>query len=138
MIDLDTLVIGPTVQAFGTAVSYQPLIPTLTPLGAPIYDDNGDPVGTFGTAYAAVGVFDEQFIEVTPEGKGPFSSTEALDLGAPGGITGAMPVLGVQLSAMQTAPAQGDKVTINGTAYLVREVQPDGHGHAKLLLNLSP
>lgn len=138
MLDLDALVIGPAVNTFGTAVTYQPIIPTITPLGDPTYDDNGNPIGTYGAGYVAVGVFDERFMEVTAEGRGPFSSTEALDLGAPGGVTGAMPVLGVQLSAMQSAPAQGDKITINGTAYLVREVQPDGHGHAKLLLNLSP
>lgn len=137
MIDLDALVIGPTVQAFGTAGTYTPMTPALDRGGNETYSPDGQPLRQAGTPYAVTGVFDEQFLEVTPGGGGPFSATDAMDLGAPGGISEAMPVYGVQLSAMLTTPVQGDQVIINGTTYAVREVRPDGHGWAKLLLNLA-
>lgn len=137
MIDLDTLVIGPAVETFGTAGTYTPMAPILDAGGNETYGPDGEPVRQAGTPYPVIGVFDEQFLEVTPGGRGPFSATDAMDLGAPGGISESMPVYGVQLSAMLTAPQQGDQLTIGATAYLVREVRPDGHGWAKLLLNLA-
>lgn len=136
-VDLDSLVVGPTIGIFGTSGTYTPMTAVLDTGGNETYGPDGEPIRQAGTPYAVTGVFDEQFIEVTPGGKGPFSSTDALDLGAPGGLTDAMPVYGVQLSAMLTEPAQGDALTIGSTAYVVREVQPDGHGWAKLLLNLA-
>lgn len=134
-IDLDTLVIGPTVQIFGTAGTFTPMVPVLDRGGNQTLGTDGEPIRQAGTPYAVTGVYDDQFLEVTPGGNGPFTATDALDLGAPGGISEAMPVYGVQLSAMQTAPAQGDQITLGSTTYVVREVRPDGHGWAKLLLN---
>lgn len=52
-------------------------------------------------------------------------------------VTTSMPVLGVQLSQFPAPPQQGDGVFIQrtGEQYVVREVRPDGHGAAKLMLN---
>lgn len=143
MIDFDALVVGPAVDTFGGPITYTPFVPTLDANGSPLTDDNGDPIGTLGTPYSTgvdgkplVGVFDAQFQEVTTLGKGPWDSADAIEFGAPGGITEARPVIGVQLSAMQTYPAQYDEVTIGTTVYEVKEVQPDSHGWALLTLNL--
>ena len=114
MVDWDGLVLGPCMATFGDTVTYTPAA--------------GQPV-------QITGVFDEEYLEVTPMGAGPFSSTELLSLGAPGGITSARPVLGVQLSQFQVPPVQGDTLVVRGDSYIVKEVQPDGHGGAKLLLN---
>jgi hypothetical protein len=138
MIDLDALVIGPTIATFGQPVTYTPMTPQTDPNGRVMYNPNGDELLTAGTPYAAVGVFDQEYMEITPLGRGPFTSTEAMDFGATGGITEARPVLGIQLSAMLSTPTQGDTVLIGTALYVVKEVQPDGHGHAKLLLNLAP
>jgi hypothetical protein len=50
--------------------------------------------------------------------------------------TSRRPVLGVRTSLFPRAPAQSDKVVIpsTGKTYVVKDVQPDGHGHAKLML----
>lgn len=71
------------------------------------------------------GVFDEQYT--------------AVDMLDGQGVTSAMPVLGVQLSQFVTPPQQGDALTIVRTSetFLVKEVRPDGHGWAKLMLNAS-
>ncbi|HET6606741.1 MAG TPA: hypothetical protein VFG62_08745 [Rhodopila sp.] len=137
-VDWSTLVIEPCLAAFGMPVTYTPLIPTLDTSGKPTFNADGTPAGTFGTAYAAEGVFDDAYVEVTPGGGGPFPSTDSMEFGAVGGITEARPVLGVQLSAMQTQPNQGDKIAINGVNYTVKEPQPDGHGWALLILNIAP
>lgn len=70
------------------------------------------------------GVYDAAYVEV--------------DLAGGMGIPTARPVLGVQLSQFSTLPLQGDRLTIKrtGETFLVREVRPDGHGSAKLMLNL--
>lgn len=138
MIDFDALVVGPTVSTFGQSVTYQPMLPLIGANGMQSINSNGDLMTTPGTPYAASGVFDAEFIEVTPLGRGPFVSSEAFDIGASGGISEARPVLGVQLSSMLSTPSQGDQVTIGAVKYDVKEVQPDGHGWAKLLLNIAP
>jgi len=68
-------------------------------------------------------VFDEAYREVVVEDGIPVSSVT--------------PVLGVRLAAFLTPPAQDDALTIDrtGTTYVVREVRPDSHGEAKLMLN---
>jgi len=111
-VDWNDLVISPCLAEFGEAVSYTPaggaLIPGLT------------------------GVFDVEYLDLE-------ISETGTRIGMPTNITTAHPVLGVQLSAFPAgiSPAQGDAVTVlsNGVAYLVKEVRPDGHGWAKLLLN---
>jgi len=137
-IDWDGMVIGQVMGAFATPVMYTPMVATLDAAGRPEFNADGTPVVTPGPEYSAQGVFDEAYIEVTPAGAGPFSSTDSMEFGAVGGITEARPVLGVQLSAMKTAPGQEDLVLINSRSYVVKEVQPDGHGWALLLLNLAP
>jgi hypothetical protein len=77
-----------------------------------------------GAAPVAIsGVYDEQYT--------------AVDVVDGQGVTSSMPVLGVQLSQLPALPQQGDQLTIVRTAqrFSVREVRPDGHGWAKLLLN---
>lgn len=95
----------------------------------------GPCMATFGEAvtytYASgapiqiTGVFDEQYTDVTLADTQPIAST--------------MPVLGVQLSQFPTQPQQGDTLTITRTAeaFVVKEVRPDGHGAAKLMLNIA-
>lgn len=76
-----------------------------------------------GTPYPVSGVFDEEY--------------HAVDLADGMGMTTDMPVLGVQISQFAAQPKQGDQVFIarlNAT-YVVKEVRPDGHGAAKLMLN---
>jgi hypothetical protein len=118
-IDWDRLVVAPLVRTtiFGDRVCY------------------GDEVGTFEIA----GVFDEAYIELTPLGRGGID-TENFNLGSPGAITGSMPVLGVQLSQFHREPRQGGVLMMltglhKGERFEVKEVRPDGHGWAKLLLN---
>lgn len=77
-----------------------------------------------GAQYPAVGVFDREYLDVTLLEDGSENSTRR-------------PVLGVQLSTLSAMPVQNDKVFVPsvGLTYIVREVRPDGHGWAKLMLN---
>lgn len=70
------------------------------------------------------GVYDAAYVEV--------------DVAGGMGMTSARPVLGVQLSEFLTLPLQGDRLTIirTGETFVVKEVRDDGHGAAKLMLNL--
>jgi hypothetical protein len=113
-IDWDTLLIGPCMNAFAEPVTY-------TPAG--------------GAPYQITGVFDRAYLEQLPFGGG--GGQEPLGFGSAGNITAARPVLGVQLSQFAQEPAQDDTVLIPsvGIAYTVKEVQPDGHGWALLLLS---
>jgi hypothetical protein len=116
-IDWNALVIGPTIAVFGENVTYY---------GQRSY-------------FAITGVFDEAYTELTPLGRGGMAS-ESLSLGYPGSITTEMPVLGVQIAQFpfSSQPEQGDTLVIcrTGATYVVKEVRLDGHGGAKLLLNL--
>ena len=51
--------------------------------------------------------------------------------------TARRPVLGVRDALFAVPPAQNDLVFIPsvGITYIVKEVQPDGHGWSKLMLN---
>ncbi len=96
----------------------------------------GPAVGIFGEpvtyTYAAgapisiTGVYDEQYVGV--------------DVADGQQVTSSMPVLGVRLSQFPLMPQQGDTLFIQRTAetFVVKEVRPDGHGAAKLMLNLAP
>ncbi len=123
MIDWDSIVIGPTVGVFGEPVLYQPMISAgpLGPLDSRI--PGADP-------FQITGVFDSEYLELQPLAIGDM-------IGMPSHITSARPVLGIQLSQFTTPPAQGDQLTViaTGRVYVVQEVQPDGHGGAKLPLN---
>lgn len=76
-----------------------------------------------GGSLSITGVFDEAYSDV--------------DLAGGTAVTTDSPVLGVQLSQFPATPAQGDQLTVMRTAttYVIREVRPDGHGSARLLLN---
>jgi hypothetical protein len=74
--------------------------------------------------FSITGIYDEAYVEVDP---------------ASGmGVTSAKPVLGVQLSQFPVPPEQGDRLVIirTGEPFYVKEVRPDSHGAAKLMLNL--
>lgn len=77
---------------------------------------------------AITGVFDEAYLPVPAMGG---------DLGMETiHVTTASPALGVQLSAIPgDPPRQGDQLLIRGKTYAVKEVQPDSHGWALLILN---
>ncbi|WP_428492159.1 head-tail joining protein [Rhodopila sp.] len=110
-VDFDALVIGPCIAVFGEAVMY------------------------YGEAiFPITGVFDEAYLELTPLGVGGMSD------GNFGAVSTEKPVLGVQLSQfpVQHQPEQDDTLVVVRTnaTYRVKEVRVDGHGGAKLLLNL--
>lgn len=77
---------------------------------------------------AIAGVFDEAYLPVAAMGA---------DLGIESlHVTTASPALGVRLSAIPGGPPrQGDQLLIRGKTYAVKEVQPDSHGWALLILN---
>lgn len=114
-IDWDSVVIGPTIGVFGE--------PALYIIG--------------NDSFTITGVFDEAYIELTPLGRGGMMDTEGFSLGSPGSITTETPVLGVQLSQFLPwqQPQQGHMIQIRSAMYNVKEVRPDSHGGAKLLLN---
>jgi hypothetical protein len=87
----------------------------------------GEPVHYMPVAAAALditGIYDDAYVEVDPAGGM--------------GVTSARPVLGVQLSEFPSPPQQRDRLTVVGTGetFIVKEVRPDNHGAAKLMLNL--
>jgi predicted permease len=97
---------------------------------APLEAVFGEPVlylPAAGASFQVSGVFDEAYRELDLAG-GIASTTD-------------MPVLGVRLSQFPVAPKQGDSLTVLRTSatYAVKEVRPDSHGAARLMLNyLSP
>lgn len=116
-VNWDKLVIGPTIKIFGDQVRFI----------------------TFAETFDIVGVFDEAYLELTPLGRGD-DGTETFNFGSPGAITSERPVLGVQLSRFRVQPKQSDTLEVlsgkhAGERFEVKEVRPDGHGGAKLLLN---
>jgi hypothetical protein len=120
VIDWDAFVLGPTISVFGQAALYQPMTPQYA----------GGPLVPKGSALSIVGVFDEGYQEIDPLATGDL-------IGRNSYVTSARPVLGVRLSQMPLYPMQGDRLAIvlTSQAFVVGEVQPDGHGHALLLLN---
>jgi hypothetical protein len=77
-------------------------------------------------AFQITGVFDRAYREITLLDDNAAAST----------VT---PVLGVRLADFPAPPVPNDRVTIAsvGLTYVVRNVQPDGHGWAKLMLNVA-
>lgn len=107
-IDWDALVVGPTMGVFGDAVTYRPAA------GAP---------------FDITGIYDEGNKQLM-----------GLDDGS-AGLNESGPVLGVQLSQFPSPPLQNDQLYVNTVAgvvinrtFVVRDVQPDSHGAAKLML----
>lgn len=110
-VDWDNELLGPTMAEFGEGVPTDSSTwPIYTPLG--------------GTPFAlADAVFDSEYEFVTVNQDGSETSSRR-------------PVLGVRTSLFQVQPATNDKVAIasTGKIYIVSDVHPDGHGHAKLIL----
>lgn len=107
-LDFNALLHGPVARIFGEQGQGAKALPTYTPPG--------------GTAYDVDGVFDSAYVTV-----------ELLD----GSQTNSLEnTFGAALSAFQATPVQNGKITIPrlGNSYLVRDVQPDGHGWVLLKL----
>jgi len=85
----------------------------------------GEPV-TYAPAddgpFQTTGIFDRAYTEVDIAEDGTQINTT-------------LPVLGVRLSQFPIGPKQGDQLTVQGGVYVVKDVRPDGHGAAKLMLN---
>jgi hypothetical protein len=111
-IDWDADVLGPVMAVFGEGD------PALSAT-LPIYMPQAGPSFTLADA-----VFDREYLDVNQFGDG-------------GDNTSRKPILGVRLALLPTPPLQGDRVYIPSVnlTYIVREVRPDGHGHAVLSLN---
>lgn len=92
-------------------------------------------------------IFGEPFTFIPASGDQPFAvggvfmeAYQGIALAGGQDVNTVAPMLGVQLSAFQSpllGPKQDDKVTRQktGVTYVIRDVQPDGVGAAKLLLN---
>jgi hypothetical protein len=108
MIDFDALVLGPVMGIFGEDLAHG--LPVYTPAGHAAFD-------------LADAVFDDAYSALMLQDGAP--ETNTLE-----------PVLGVRLALFPVPPAQNDEVYIPrvGITFIVRDVQPDGHGHAKLIL----
>lgn len=105
-VDWDQLVLAPCQNVFGEEVQW---ISSLNPDPVPV-------TGIFDNGYKAM----------------PLEIVDGL---SPTHVTTADARLGVQLSQFASAPQQGDLFLIRGKQYRVREVQPDSHGAADILLN---
>lgn len=113
MIDWDDLVLGPVMGIFGEG---QPGDLSTWP----IYFPRSGP--SFPLADA---VFDREYADVS------------IDTDSGGEITARKPVLGVRLSLFPPgSPQQSETVYIpsTGLKWVVKDVRPDGHGEAKLML----
>lgn len=92
----------------------------------PLQSVFGEPVTflpAFDPPFTVSGIFDEAYREV--------------DLAGGMAVTTEHPVLGIRTSDFPTLPVQGDQLIVlsRNKTYVIREVQIDGHGSAKLLLN---
>jgi hypothetical protein len=107
-VDWDKAVLGPLAKVFGEGVQ----------AGGPImfYPDGGTP-------YPIDGVFDAAYRDIHLVDTLVDANT-------------VVPVLGVRLAIFQVAPISDDQVFIpsTGSMYLIKEVRPDSHGWAKLML----
>lgn len=114
-IDWDAVVLAPAMAIFGPRPGLDP--PTYWPKAA---------IGTDGFITLADAVFDEGFTAVILEDGAQVSTV--------------MPCLGVRMAHFADLPGepqQGGQAHIPGFGtYVVRDAQPDSHGHCLLLLNL--
>jgi hypothetical protein len=113
-IDWDALVLAPVMGIFGEGV---PVDRSTWPLYM---------LSTGASFRLADAVFDREYSAVTVGDDGVPNSSRR-------------PVLGVRLAHFSVPPAQGDRVYIPSVdlSFVVREVQEDGHGEAKLMLNVA-
>lgn len=75
--------------------------------------------------YQITGIFDDAYLK------------EVMFEDASQGVTEVSAVLGVQLSQFVIPPVQNDQLFVSriNATYVVREVRPDSHGGAKLMLS---
>lgn len=108
MLNFDALLHGPVSAIFGEQ-GLGAELPTYQP--------------QTGTAYPVDGIFDDAYVESDLLSGLPANTVEN--------------VFGARLAAFAAAPVQGDQITIPrvGKTYLVRDVQPDGHGWVQLRLS---
>ncbi|MDY7560215.1 hypothetical protein QN366_01595 [Pseudomonas sp. CCC3.2] len=108
MIDWDSLVLAPLADIFGEG--------NLPDSQIMFYPDGG-------TAYAIDGVFDAAYRDI-----------HLIDTMVDANTV--QPVLGVRLAIFAAPPIPDDQVFIpsTGNTYLIKEVRPDSHGWAKLML----
>jgi hypothetical protein len=109
-IDLDRLVLGPAMRVFGEEGQGYP-IAIYTPAGQSSFE-------------LREVVFDIASNEIKFDNDGT-------------PLTTVRPTCGVRLALFPggSTPAQGDQIQLRGKVYDVAEVRPDGHGHARLMLN---
>ena len=108
-VDWDKAVLAPAVAVFGEGMQKNgPIM---------FYPDGG-------TAYAIDGVFDAAYRDIN-----------LVDALVDANTT--QPVLGVRLAIFPVAPIPDDQVYIpsTGKMFLIKDVRPDSHGWAKLMLS---
>jgi len=96
---------------------------------APLFDVFAEPVvyTPFNQRpFSARGVFDDAY--------------EGIDLIGGMPVNSSMPILGIRLAEFPAMPEQDDTLQIVRTreVFTVKDVRPDSHGSAKLLLQLAP
>jgi hypothetical protein len=116
-IDWNRPVIAPTVGIFGDQVDHQP---------------------AYGAAFPITGVFDEAFIELTPHGPGGID-TENFVIAYPTASASRCRCSASSSPSSWEAAARRPPTLISGPEsgrrFVVKEVRPDSHGDARLLLN---
>lgn len=95
---------------------------------APVVGVFGEPVRyipRLGSPFDVVLVYDE--------------ANKDLDLAGGTGVNTSNPLASGQLSSFPTTPVQGDTLTIvrTGESFKVKDVETDGHGAVKLMLNFA-
>lgn len=110
-VDWDAQLLGPVMAEFGEGQSADDTsLPLYMPIG--------------GAAFRLRdAVFDRAYAEIVLDGDG-------------GQVTNRKPCLGVRLALFEEEPRQSDRVYIPSVdlTFVVKDVQEDGHGHAKLML----
>ncbi len=110
-VDWDAELLAPVMAVFGEGDASQSATwPIYFPAAGPPF-------------FLSDAVFDRAYADVTIEAEGSE-------------ITSRKPCLGVRLALFAVEPAQSDKIfipSVPGT-FIVKDFQPDGHGHAKLIL----
>lgn len=94
---------------------------------APCLGVFGEPITympKIGSPFQITGVFNNAYLSLTLIEDGSDMNTSK-------------PVLGVRDADFPVPPAQGDRLLVQKTnvIYMVRDVNPDSHGHSNLMLN---
>lgn len=105
-VDWDSLVLGPCQSVFGESVQWFH--------------------GTSTTPALVRGIFDNGWKPIDVEISDGLTPTHVVSSDAR---------IGVRLSQFVTAPAKGDHAIIRNQRWIVREIMPDSHGAADILLN---